>query len=1138
MFGIHVFMPLCASLHEASITSRSGLMARAQCDAPMTIHDTVSAQALRRPSAPAVISGNAVLTFRQLDDQSNQVARALLDLGLAPATQTPVGVCINGPLSIVTLLAVMKTGNPYVPLDPDYPLGRIQYMVADAGLTLIATSAYIVRTGILKGEWFTGRVLQVDAQWATAVGPHSAAPLPVAVGPDALAYVLYTSGSTGYPKGVCGPHAAALNRCRWQWRAVPFEPGDVCIQKTSYSFVDHVFETFGALGQGVPLVVCPKAARADAAALLRECAAHRVTRLIVVPSLLRVLLQAPRPLAEALLHLRLCTASGEALPWALARAFLRAGPVRLLNLYGSTEVAGDVTCEVVSDAVRDDAGLAPSGCIPRENNEDRDGSDGKGRGHDAQPRGPRDVDNGAAEPTPRVPSEGHGPGPADGTAEPPVAGAACSALVPVGTAIDNTEVVAVRAASSADVPSELWQVAAGESGEIVVFGANIAAGYWGKPQLTAAQFVRVLPTAEGHRADGARHWRVIAADDEAGTRAFLTGDLGHMDHAGRLHLIGRKDQQVKIRGNRVDLLEVEAQLLQAPGVRTACVVTRDELKRIVAFVSPAAADVDEALAHLRRALPAYMIPSRIWALEQLPQLPNGKTDRAAVAIMGQSGQFRGRETKRHGVKVDPPAPAARDSARDTARIRELLQSVIVEVVRRSGLVGPAREAEGALHGASICGNPKVVAAAAATDTAMATAGTQTTAIVSHVSRGSAGPEAGNEATSAVPGEVAHKGGETRPVCDDDSRGDVGAGVRETAAAAVPEDVPLADLGLDSLDAMILKQHLLKALAQAYPQAHFPAHALTLDPTMLDWLTLHTLALQLEACVAAQTSGPAPAPAPAPLVLERDRRTPLAELRAGGIAACACGDLDAVRALVRSGGWDARYAVDRNGSTALMWAAGEGHLDVVQCLIRDTAVDVDAQNKKERTALMQAAKGGHVAVVRWLLEEGGADPHRVMKDGSRVFDWAVMGGSTDVMDYLAGHPQIDIHARNLHECTAVHWATATGNVKVCQWLYARGFDFHAINKSKHSALNQAAWKGHRELLEWLLLAPDGPGLTGQLSLQDHGGLTVMQLARLAGHMVLADWLQAVADTQVCFPHEDGPGNLATRNQENHGKPERE
>jgi len=172
----------------------------------------------------------------------------------------------------------------------------------------------------------------------------------LALANDQRAYVLYTSGSSGSPKGVEGTHRGAINRFACMWQAYSFQAGEVCCQKTNLGFVDSVWEIFGPLLAGVPNVIIPQEVVQDPEELLRTLAHEEVTRIVLVPSLLRTLLDHTPNLAQRIPRMKLWSSSGEVLPVELAKRFLAAFPeATLLNIYGSSEVAADVTCHLVRE---------------------------------------------------------------------------------------------------------------------------------------------------------------------------------------------------------------------------------------------------------------------------------------------------------------------------------------------------------------------------------------------------------------------------------------------------------------------------------------------------------------------------------------------------------------------------------------------------------------------------------------------------------------------------------------------------------------------------------------------------------------------------------------------------------------------
>lgn len=303
-------------------------------------------QAARTPHTVALTEigedgrAGAGITFAGLDRWSDAIARRLHARGAG--RDTVVGIHMDRSIAIVAgLLGILKAGAAYLPLDPSYPQARLAYMLRDSGASLLLTTAGFAphapkTTAALN-------TLEVDRE-ADLAAPEGGA-LPEPPGPEDLAYIIYTSGSTGQPKGVQATHRAAINRFAWMWREISFAVGEVCAQKTALSFVDSVWEIFGPLLQGVPSVILPVLLVRDAPGLVGALAAHRVSRLVLVPSLLRALLDAEPQLGGRLPMLAEWICSGEALPAALVRCFQAACPeARLINLYGSSEVAADVTC--------------------------------------------------------------------------------------------------------------------------------------------------------------------------------------------------------------------------------------------------------------------------------------------------------------------------------------------------------------------------------------------------------------------------------------------------------------------------------------------------------------------------------------------------------------------------------------------------------------------------------------------------------------------------------------------------------------------------------------------------------------------------------------------------------------------------
>ena len=297
------------------------------------MHDLVADQASHTPDAVAVIDADGEHSCRDLDERSRVLAQHLRALGVGSGDVVGVSLPRGAPL-VAALLGVLRAGAAFLPLEPDLPRERLELIVEDSGAAIVLTT-----TALGKGLPAGVRVLELD-DWVAGDGGS----LPV-VGLSGVAWVVYTSGSSGLPKGVLGSQRGLVNRVVWGWRAQPYVAGEVALWKTRLGFVDAIAELFAPLAAGVPVVVADEALAADPRGLARLIVARGVTRLVAVPSLLSVLVEeaASELAASRLLQV---TSSGEPLSGQLARqlrAVLPAG-CRLVNLYGSTEVAADATC--------------------------------------------------------------------------------------------------------------------------------------------------------------------------------------------------------------------------------------------------------------------------------------------------------------------------------------------------------------------------------------------------------------------------------------------------------------------------------------------------------------------------------------------------------------------------------------------------------------------------------------------------------------------------------------------------------------------------------------------------------------------------------------------------------------------------
>ena len=303
------------------------------------LHELFEEQAGRTPDAIALIFGDQAMSYAGLNARANKLAHRLRAIGAG--VETRVGICLDRSVEmIVGILGVLKAGGAYVPLDPTFPGERLAFMIEDSDMAVLLTDAR--RLESVPPD--KAKIICLDLEGPDLILESEENPVGF-TDADNTAYVIYTSGSTGLPKGVLGLHRGGVNRMEWMWRAFPFEQQEVCCQKTFLGFVDSVWEIFGPLLKGTPSVIVPDEVVKDPDSFINLLARHQVTRIVLVPSLLKVMLDACPDLQGRLPGLKYCVSSGEELSAELRDLFLKRMPQSvLLNLYGSSEVAADATC--------------------------------------------------------------------------------------------------------------------------------------------------------------------------------------------------------------------------------------------------------------------------------------------------------------------------------------------------------------------------------------------------------------------------------------------------------------------------------------------------------------------------------------------------------------------------------------------------------------------------------------------------------------------------------------------------------------------------------------------------------------------------------------------------------------------------
>ncbi len=297
--------------------------------------------AKRTPAATAFICQQQCLTFQELNLRANQLAHYLQTLGIKPGMR--VGICLERSFDVpISVLAIFKVGGVYVPLDPSHPSARLAHIIADADIAVIITQTEW-RTKLSDAGASTSltsvRLLCLDEMAAT-LATQAAANSTITPALDSPAYILFTSGSTGQPKGVIVPYRYVHNRLNWTWQTYPLQPHECGCQSTSFNFTDSIWEMFGYLLQGLPTVIVADSLIRDGNLFVRSLAEHNVTRLWLTPSLLRLLLDIYPDLQQRLPALKFWVTTGELLTYDLVQRFQTVLPhATIYNHYGTTEAS-------------------------------------------------------------------------------------------------------------------------------------------------------------------------------------------------------------------------------------------------------------------------------------------------------------------------------------------------------------------------------------------------------------------------------------------------------------------------------------------------------------------------------------------------------------------------------------------------------------------------------------------------------------------------------------------------------------------------------------------------------------------------------------------------------------------------------
>jgi amino acid adenylation domain-containing protein len=502
---------------------------------PAGIHRLFEAQVRATPDWSALVSETETLSYAELNARANRLARHLQARGARADAR--VGLVLESPIDrIVSILGVLKAGAAYIPIEPTLPPVRLEGMLQAASASIV-----IVESGELGNALRTrASVVDLEAD-RMAIAAGGAGDLSVEVDPENLAYVIFTSGTTGRPKGVMISHGSLCSiATAWEHAYHLNEAPFRHLQVAGFGFDVFTGDWVRALVTGGTLVACPRHVALDPRALAELIEREQIECVELVPALAEPLAAHCERSGRNLAGLRLLAVGSDSLPAGLYRRLRTlVGPRgRVINSYGLTEASIDSTYfESPLEERREDG------------------------------------------------------------------------LVPIGVPFPETRTYIL------DGQCEL--VPPGVVGEVYVGGPGVARGYVKNPVQTSERF---LPDPHG----------------EPGSRMYATGDRGRWREAGVIELLGRRDGQVKVRGFRVELAEVEAAIASIPAVREAAVITQDDGaggQRLVACVvtdEPRDACVDELRRALRERLPRPMIPTRFEIVPALPRIASGKVDRQAL----------------------------------------------------------------------------------------------------------------------------------------------------------------------------------------------------------------------------------------------------------------------------------------------------------------------------------------------------------------------------------------------------------------------------------------------------------------------------------------------------------------------------
>lgn len=492
-----------------------------------TVPEQFQLQARQRPDHIALIHGERQLTYRQLNEQANQLAHLLIEHGVKAGDYVALYLQRGCDLAIA-MMATLKAGAAYLPLDMAYPLERLALMHWQMDIAVTLTQQSLLANAQVFGQTEILAVDRLDKQAYSTTDPSCGHA-------NALAYVMFTSGSTGNPKGIGITHAA-INRLVLDTNYIDLNPNDRVAQANNTAFDASTFEIWGALLNGACLAIADRETSLSVTDFVGFLRAQKITVLLLTTALFNQII---RQQPDAFAGLRYVLFGGEKVDPEQVKAVLKHGkPEHFLHIYGPTESTTFASWYEIN-AVSDTA-----------------------------------------------------------------------LTVPIGWPLANTRLYVLDA--------QLKPVPVGVSGELYIAGDGLSPCYINQPMETAAKYVPDVFSRQ------------------PGERMYRSGDIVRWNNDGVIEFIGRVDQQVKIRGVRIELGAVETAINAYPSVQQSYVRVKDIAgqgsKCLIAYFSAIAQQVDVAglRLHLQSALPDYMVPAALVPLPNLPLTPNGKIDEKAL----------------------------------------------------------------------------------------------------------------------------------------------------------------------------------------------------------------------------------------------------------------------------------------------------------------------------------------------------------------------------------------------------------------------------------------------------------------------------------------------------------------------------